>query len=176
MYERNGYNAKKRIKNANLNLIRTDWEEFRAEWMLFVIWAKCMGNKEFADKLKTIPRNAIIIENSTTVYEGTNVYWGSVNEELEDARNKVARYTELQYMKRVRQGKAKKNQTELNAEVQAARNSIHYIGTFKGGHNYMGKILKRCQLALLDGTEPTINYDLLRKKNIYLFGELLTFK
>ena len=175
IYERNGYNAKKRIKNANLNKIRTDWDEFRAEWMLYVIWAKCRGNKEFAEKLKTIPRNAIIIENSTTVYEGTNVYWGSVNEELEDARNKVARYTELQYMKRVRQGKIKKNMTELNAEIQAARNDIHYIGTFKGGHNFMGKILKRCQLALLDGTEPTIDYRLLRKKQIYLLGELLTF-
>ena len=175
MYERNGYNAKKRIKNANLNKIRTDWDEFRAEWMLYVIWAKCRGNKEFAEKLKTIPRNAIIIENSTTVYEGTNVYWGSVNEELEDARNKVARYTELQYMKRVRQGKIKKNMAELNAEIQAARNDIHYIGTFKGGHNFMGKILKRCQLALLDGTEPTIDYRLLRKKQIYLLGELLTF-
>lgn len=175
LYERNGYNAKKKIKNANLSLIRTDWDEFRAEWMLYVIWSKCVGNSAFADKLTSIPRNAIIIENSTTVYEGTNVYWGSVNEELEDARDKVARYTELQYMKRVRQGKVKKNQTELNAEIQAARNDIHYIGTFKGGHNYMGKILKRCQLALLDGTEPTINFDLLREKGIYLFGNLLTF-
>ncbi len=175
LYERNGYTAKKRVKNANQNLIRNDWEEFRAEWMLYVIWSKCKGNNDFADKLKSIPRNAIIIENSTTVYEGTSVFWGSKNEELEAAREKVARYTELQYLKRVRQGKIKKNQTELNAEIQAARNDIHYIGTFKGGHNYMGKILKRCQVALFDGTEPTIKYDLLREKKIYLFGELLTF-
>ena len=61
------------------------------------------------------------------------------------------------------------------AEIQAARNELHYVGKFKGGHNYMGKILKRCQDALLDGTEPTINYDLLREKKIYLFGELLSF-
>ena len=94
---------------------------------------------------------------------------------MEAAREKVARYTELQYLKKVRQGKIKKNQTELDAEIQAARNAIHYSGTFKGGHNYMGKILKRCQAALLDGREPTINYDLLREKKIYLFGELLTF-
>jgi len=40
----------------------------------------------------------------------------------------------------------------------------------------MGKVLKRCQLALLSGTEPDINYDLLREKQIYLFGELLTFE
>ena len=175
LYERNGYSAKKRVKNANLNLIRSDWEEFMPEWMLYVIWSKCKGNKDFADKLKSIPRNAIIIENSTTVYEGTSIYWGSKNEELEAAREKVARYTELQYLKRVRQGKIKKNQTELNTEIQAARNAIHYIGIYSGGHNFMGKILKRCQFALLDGTEPSINYDLLRQKKIFLFGELLTF-
>lgn len=174
-YERNGYTAKKRVKNTNQKLIRNDWEEFRAEWMLYVIWSKSKGNKDFADKLKSIPRNAIIIENSTTVYGGTSVFWGSKNEELEAAREKVARYTELQYMKKVRQGKIKKNQSELNAEMQAARNAIHYIGIYSGGHNFMGKILKRCQLALLNGTEPTINYDLLRRKDIYLFGELLTF-
>lgn len=175
MYERNGYNAKKRIKNTNINLIRTDWEEIRAEWMLYVIWSKCIGNSAFADKLKSIPRNSIIIENSTTIREGTSIYWGSKNEELETAREKVARYVELQYMKKVRQGKIKKNQSELDDEIQTARNEIHYIGTFKGGHNFMGKILKRCQIALLDGTEPTIDYDLLRKKHIFLFGELLTF-
>ena len=175
LYERNGYTAKKRVKNANQNLIRSDWEEFRKEWMLYVIWSKCKGNNDFADKLKSIPRNAIIIENSTTVHEGTSVFWGSKNEELEAAREKVARYTELQYLKRVRQGKIKKNQTELNTEIQAARNAIHYIGIYSGGHNFMGKILKRCQFALLDGTEPSINYDLLRQKKIFLFGELLTF-
>lgn len=59
--------------------------------------------------------------------------------------------------------------------MQAARNEIHCIGTFSGGHNLMGKILKRCQIALLDGGEPSINYDLLRQKKIYLFGKMLTF-
>ena len=43
------------------------------------------------------------------------------------------------------------------------------------GINCMGKILKMCQLALLDGTEPPIDYDLLRSKQIYLLGKLLTF-
>ena len=65
--------------------------------------------------------------------------------------------------------------SELDAAMQAARNEIHYIGTFSNGHNLMGKILKMCQMALLDEAEPPINYDLLRSKNIYLFGELLTF-
>ena len=175
LYERNGYTAKKKVKNANRGLIREDWEDIMADWMLYVIWAKCKGNKDFAIKLKTIPRDAIIMENSTTINENTSVYWGSKNQELEDAREKVAKYTELKYMKKVRQGKIKKNQSELDEVVQAARNEIHYIGTFSNGHNLMGKILKRCQIALLDGTEPSINYDLLRSKKIYLFGELLTF-
>ena len=39
----------------------------------------------------------------------------------------------------------------------------------------MGKILKYLQLCLLDNVEPQINYDLLREKQIYLFGELLAF-
>lgn len=94
---------------------------------------------------------------------------------LEAAREKVARYAELQYMKKVRQGKIKKNQSELDEAMQAARNEIHYIGTFSGGNNLMGKILKRCQIALFDGVEPNINYDLFREKQIYLFGELLAF-
>lgn len=175
LYETNGYTAKKKIKNANRQLIRDDWEDFMADWMLYVIWAKCKGNHMFAEKLKSLPRNAIIMENSTTIHEGTSVHWGSKNKELEEAREKVARYTELQYMKKVRLGKIKKNQAELETEILNARNDIHYIGTFKGGHNFMGKILKLCQLALLDGTEPPINFQLLREKKIYLFGELLTF-
>lgn len=172
LIERNGYIAKKRIKNTHTDLIRKDWEEIRADWMLYVIWAKCR-NKDFADKLLSIPRNAIILENSTTVHESTNVFWGSSNKELEDARDKVARYTELQYQKKVRLGKTKKNQAELAELIQAARNEIHYIGKYSGGHNYMGKILKRCQIALLEGNEPNINYDLFKDKKIYLLGELL---
>ena len=97
LYERSGYTAKKKVKNANRELIRDDWEDFMADWMLYVIWTKCRGNKDFADKLKSIPRDAIIMENSTTIHEGTSVYWGSKNKELEEAREKVARYTELQY-------------------------------------------------------------------------------
>lgn len=176
LYERNGYTAKKKVKNANRDLIRDDWQEFMADWMLYVVWAKCKGNEDFADKLRSIPRDAIITENSTTLHGRTSIYWGSKNTELEEAREKVARYTELQYMKKVRQGKIKKNQCELDEAVQSAINEIHYIGTFSNGYNYMGKILKRCQMALIDGTEPQINYELLRSKKIYLFGELLTFK
>jgi hypothetical protein len=172
--ERNGFNAKKWIKNSNAHLIREDWNEFNAEWMQLVIWHKCKGNKAFADKLKSLPIDSIIIENSTTVYESTNNLWGSINTELEEARNKVQRYTELEYSRMAKKEK-KKNLPSLEDMVQQARDEIQYIGTYKNGCNYMGKILKQCQLALLNGTEPPINYELLRSKQIYLLGKELTF-
>lgn len=175
LYERNGYTAKKKVKNANRGLIRNDWEEIMADWMLYVVWNKCKGNEDFANKLRAIPRNAIIMENSTTIHEGTSIYWGSKNEELEDAREKVVRFTEIEYQNKVRQGKIKRDKSELEAQIQKAINSIHYIGKYSGGHNCMGKILKRCQIALIDGTEPPIDYDLLRSKQIYLFGKKLVF-
>ncbi|MBQ5704768.1 MAG: NADAR family protein, partial [Alistipes sp.] len=173
--ETNGYTAKKYIKNTHKALIREDWETFRAEWMLYVIWSKCKDNTAFAEKLKQIPREAVIIENSTTVHEGTNVYWGCINQEIEQARDKVAKYTELKYQNDIRLGKIRKKDVDIDAEVQRARDKIQHIGTFSNGRNYMGKILKRCQLALLDEAEPQIDYDLLQSKQIYLFGELLRF-
>lgn len=173
--ETNGYTAKKYIKNAHKELIRDDWDSFRAEWMMYVIWSKCKDNRAFAEKLMQIPREAVIIENSTTVHEGTNVYWGCINQEIEQARDKVAKYTELKYQNDIRLGKIRKKDVDIDAEVQRARDEIQHIGTFSNGRNYMGKILKRCQLALLDGIEPQINYELLRSKQIYLFGELLRF-
>lgn len=173
--ETNGYTAKKYIKNAHKELIREDWETFRVEWMLYVIWSKCRGNRAFAEKLMQIPREAVIIENSTTVHEGTNVYWGCINQEIEQARDKVAKYVEIKYNNDLRLGKFRKRDINLVEAIQSARDEIQHIGTFSNGRNYMGKILKRCQLALLDGIEPQINYELLRSKQIYLFGELLRF-
>ena len=61
-----------------------------------------MKPTDFAEKLKLLPPNAIIIENSTTIHEGTSSSWGCKNVELEEARDKVKRYTTLQYMKKVR--------------------------------------------------------------------------
>ena len=173
--ETNGYAAKKYIKNSHKELIRDDWDSFRAEWMMYVIWSKCKDNTAFAEKLKQIPREAVIIENSTTVHEGTNVYWGCINQEIEQARDKVAKYVEIKYNNDLRLGKFRKRDINLEEAIQSARDEIQHIGTFSNGRNYMGKILKRCQLALLDGIEPQINYELLRSKQIYLFGELLGF-
>lgn len=175
LYEKNGFTAKKKIKNSNKSLIRKDWDEIAPHWMMFVCWEKCKNNKAFAEKLKSIPRNAVLMENSTTIDEYTSSAWGTKNVELEEARNIVEKYAKYQYLKLAKQNGTKPRKEDVDAYCQSERNKIHYIGTFKDGKNYMGKILKRCQLALLDGTEPNINYELLRSKRIYLFGKLLEF-
>ena len=175
MAETNGYTAKKKVRNQNKNLVRPDWLNINAEFMEYVIWAKCKGNKDFAEKLKSIPRDAIITENSTTVHEWTNQFWGTLNPELEEARDKVERYTELQFKRRIRNGE-RISAEDIAIAKQAARDEIQYIGVYGKGMNFMGKILKKCQLALLNGTEPDINYNKLREARIYLFGELLTFE
>ena len=175
LYEKNGYTAKKKIKNAYRDLIRADWNEIAPHWMMFVCWQKCLNNERFAELLKSIPRDAILLENSTTINGMTSGLWGSKNKEIEDARNIVYRAEELQYIKLCRKNGVRPNKTEMEKRAVDARNTIHYIGQYSGGKNYMGKILKRCQLALLDNTTPKIDYDLLRSKGIYLFGELLVF-
>lgn len=175
LYEKNGYTAKKKIKNAHRDLIRSDWDEVAPHWMMYVCWQKCLHNQQFAELLKSIPRDAILLENSTTIHEGTSVLWGAKNKEIEEARNIVARAAELQYLKQCRKNGIRPNKADMEQRATEARNTIHYIGQYSGGKNYMGKILKRCQLALLDGTTPKIDTDLLRSKKIYLFGKLLTF-
>ena len=63
---------------------------------------------------------------------------------------------------------------EYLEKLEKKRAGICTVGCFVGQNN-MGKILKMCQIALLNKVDPPIDYDLLREKRIYLFGELLTF-
>lgn len=63
---------------------------------------------------------------------------------------------------------------DLNVLISEECGKITDVGNFVGENN-MGKILKMCQIALRNNVIPPIDYDLLREKKIYLFGELLTF-
>lgn len=163
--EPNGYLAKKKIKKGNTSQIRTDWDSFNVQWMLYVIWNKCKYNTDFRDILLAVPSDAIIIENSTTIWGDTAMIWGSMNKELEEARDTIEKYIGFQnpYMK----------QKELDSLIVEERNKINCIGVFTDGRNCMGKILKLCQIALLGNNEPPINYVLLNEKKIHLFGKLL---
>ena len=96
----NGYNAKKEIRGGYekraKECVRTDWSTFNVEWMKFVVWKKCKGNKEFSKMLLAIPQNAIIVENSTyhkkpKESEDKAGFWGARNRELEEKRDILER-------------------------------------------------------------------------------------
>ena len=164
---KNGYDAKKTIRSKyEEDYSRNDWDEFNVEWMKWVVWQKIMGNEDFRRVLLSIPRNALIIENSTHQKGITATFWGMKNTELEERRAIMEQYTQYE------NPDIKKK--DLAVKMMQARNRVNHIGTWQGV-NCMGKILKYLQLCLLDGVEPRINYDLLRSKQIYLFGKLLTF-
>jgi predicted NAD-dependent protein-ADP-ribosyltransferase YbiA (DUF1768 family) len=166
--EDNGYAAKKVIRRKYGNWKRTDWDEFNVQWMLYVVWQKCLTNADFRQLLATdIPADAIIIENSTRQTGATATFWGAANSELEDARNIVAKLVKI--------NNPYANAKELERLIRIESNQINTIGVFKG-INCMGKILKLCQLALIANSKPIIDYELLNEKKIHLLGKLLTFK
>ena len=164
----NGYAAKKTIRRKYENKKRTDWQEYNTQWMLFVVWQKCLKNADFRELLSTkIPADAVIIENSTHQTGATASFWGAKNNELENSRDIIKNFIKF--------NNPYANTKELGQLTMIERNKINTIGTFKGV-NCMGKILKLCQIALLTNNEPPIDYELLKTKKIHLFGELLTFE
>ena len=166
--QKNGFVSKRFIKSKYKEYIREDWETIRLQWMLYVVWHKCIGNEAFRDLLLSLPADAVIIENSNKRRRMENVnndlVWGAKNKELrelEDSlwfRERHAPFLKPEYLEELEEDKAR----------------IYYVGRFEGQNN-MGKVLKLCQIALLNKVAPPIDYDLLREKQIYLFGELLTF-
>ena len=164
--EENGYAAKKTIRRKYENKKRSDWEDFNVQWMLFVVWQKCLTNTDFRELLAEIPFDAVIVENSTRQNGATASFWGAKNFELEDSRDIIEKFVKFSNLYA--------NTKELEQLVMIECNQINTIGTFQGV-NCMGKILKLCQIALIANSEPPIDYELLRTKKIHLLGELLTF-
>ena len=127
---------------------------------------KSIGNADFRNLLLCIPDDAVIIEDSTANHGATSSVWGAKNKELRKVRRarKKELCAEYPSMKK----------KDLNVLISEECGKITDVGNFVGENN-MGKILKMCQIALRNNVIPPIDYDLLRKKKIYLFGELLTF-
>ena len=160
----NGYLAKSDVRRRNAKYGRKDWGEFNVEWMLFCIWQKVQGNKEFRELLMSIPEGATIIENSTfhpkpKSGEDKASFWGCRNDQQKAFHKMVQQYV-------TKQGG---NSAEQDKKVSEYMNDCCNYGEYVG-HNTMGKILMIVKKCLHEGTEPDINYDLLREKNIYLFG------
>lgn len=169
---KSGYDAKKGVRAViakhHKELLRKDWNSFNIEWMKWCVWQKVKKNNRFAEVLCSIPRTAYIIENSTHQRgSDTSLFWGMSNVELEEKRAVIEKWVEM--------SNPTLSVKELDKIKMIERNRINHIGIWKGV-NCMGKILKSCQLALLDKKKLDINYDLLRSKHIYMFGELMRFE
>lgn len=166
MAEPNAFLAKKVIKRRNIEHIRNDWEEIRLQWMLYVVWCKCVGNMDFRNLLLSLPDDAVIIEDSTANFGATSSVWGAKNKELRQVRRQKKKELCAQY--------STMKKKDLNEFISNECNKINNIGHFIGENN-MGKILMLCRIALQNNIVPPIDYCLLKSKKIYLFGELLTF-
>lgn len=166
MDEPNAFVQKKVIKKANMEHVRQDWAEIRLQWMLYVVWCKCIGNSEFRELLLSVPSDAVIIEDSTNNHGATATLWGAKNKELKRCRWEKKKEVCAQH-----QG-LKKNALKLLVSEECGK--INNVGCFIGENN-LGKILKMCQIALIHHVSPPIDYALLKEKKIYLLGKLLTF-
>ena len=161
----NGFLAKKGIRRPNTHLMRSDWEEFNVAWMQYVVWCKCLSNSDFARKLMSIPREAVIIENSTFQTGHTSTFWGTRNDELRRLTLALKRDLKAQGW----------NKAAIKREIDARRlGEWSKVGVFRG-NNVMGKILMACREALLTGVPPAIDYDRLNAAGITLLGHSLTF-
>ncbi len=58
---KSGYAAKRFKKNKHIKHARPDFKEWRHEWMLWVVWQKCLYNEEFRELLLSTS-NARIVE------------------------------------------------------------------------------------------------------------------
>lgn len=162
-----GYAAKRFIKVKYKAQVREDFPTFRLQWMLFVVWQKCLGNADFRAKLLSIPDGVILVEETTLDTGGTAQIWGCKNPELIAYRKELAdRIT--------RWSDANLTKTALDNKINIETNKVRNIGEFVGQNN-IGKILMICRRCLLEGTEPPIDRTLLNSANITILGNHLTF-
>lgn len=71
-----GYAAKRFYKTPNKKRVRSDFDEFKLQWMLYCVWQKCKGNGDFRKLLLSIPSDVILLENTTTDNGGSAEIWG----------------------------------------------------------------------------------------------------
>lgn len=165
--EPSGYNAKRGIRNGYRRQWRTDWNKFNVEWMLYCVWVKANQCTEFRDLLLALPQGTTIIEDvSFKPYDEKGAdYWGARNLEKKEFGKLAKKYAKSL-------GLSTKKATD-EAEDKLLWEYCN-VGTYTG-RNVMGKILTYIKQCLHDGTEPDIDYELLKSKNIHFLGNLIDF-
>ena len=146
-------------------MARRDWEEYNIDWMLYVVWSKVKGNEDFKKILLELPDDSVIIEDSTFQAGRTATVWGT--------KNKIQKGLAMDYKKELKgRGMSKKCIKDLCDEKRLGE--WRKSGVYEG-KNLMGKILMLCRDALKKGVVPQIDFDLLKRKNIYLLSEKVGF-
>ena len=163
---KSGYAAKRFVKAKYKSLVREDFLQFRLQWMLYVVWQKCKGNEDFRKRLLEVPDDVVLLENTTTDNGGTADIWGCRNRELVNARKTLA--------DKLANDNPKMRKKDLERLINVETNKIDSIGEWRGQNN-IGKILMMCRNCIVGGLEPTIDLELLRKAEIHILGEKLTF-
>ncbi len=161
-----GYAAKRFVKSKFRKEVREDFPTFRLQWMLFCMWQKCKGNRDFQNLLLSIPEGVTLVENTTTDKWESAEIWGCKNRELHDRRANLKKTL----ISRHQRLKKKELEMLLNLEL----NKVCNVGEWRGQNN-IGKILMLCRGCIANGTEPLIDNELLRNANIHILGEKLIF-
>ena len=162
-----GYAAKRFFKAKYKKLVRPDFPEFRLQWMLFVVWQKCLLNRDFCKLLLQTPEEVTLVENTTTDTGGSATIWGCKNPELVKARGELKKQLEATH------GHLKKK--ELGHLLNVELNKLDNVGTWRGQNN-IGKILMLCRHALRTGTPPSIDYSLIREHHLFIDGRELDIR
>lgn len=159
----NGLTIKRGIRYKNAHLCRKDWREFNIEWMLHCVWTKANQCEEFKKLLLSLPQGITIIEDVSFKHYDENGadFWGARNPDKATFDNLAKKYAE-----------------HLGLSEKATKEGFiwkyYNVGTYTG-RNVMGKILTYIKQCLHDGTEPDIDYELLKSKNIHFLGNLIDF-
>ena len=133
------------------------------EWMKWIIWEKVKQNKEFADILLSIPRNAVIIEQAQNKPKTKPSMWGAWNDELLKEREIIKRTSQIE------KGLGKTSRT-LKDEIYKVNNTGVWVG-----ENAMGQILTMAKLCLNEHIQMPIDILLLNDARINWFGRVLHF-
>lgn len=162
----NGLKGKRIFRNRPYSEhIREDFYTYNVQWMMYVVWQKCIQSSEFAELLMQIPVDAVVVENSSFHRGETSTFWGAKNQELKVA-GKLAEAA-------VRKESFRFKKDYKHAQMMA-RMDLSNVGHFVG-KNVMGKIIKMCSLCLIYEQELNIDDELLRSKKLSWFGKPLDF-
>ena len=166
LQENSGFAAKRFVKNPHKQEVREDFERFRLPWMLYVVWQKCLGNKDFRELLLQVPADVTIVEDTTGNHGATATLWGCRNRELRRRRKALEAELRARYQRLT--------ERERKQIVNIETNRINNVGVWEGQNN-IGKILMLCRRCLDGQSQPPIDYRLLREAHIHILGKELIF-